>query len=64
MPVINFCSRCLTMSTRPRISFNQEGVCNACLWTEKKKKSDWSKREKELKIYLIEIDLRKEILTV
>ena len=48
MPVINFCTRCLTMSTRPRISFNKEGVCNACLWTEKKKTINWSNREKEL----------------
>ena len=33
------------MSTRPRISFNNEGVCNACLW---KKKLLIGLREKEL----------------
>lgn len=43
-----WCSRCLTMSTRPRISFNLDGVCNACLWTEEKLKMDWSKRGEEL----------------
>lgn len=48
MQAINFCTRCLTMSTRPRISFNKKGVCNACLWTEKKKTINWSDREKEL----------------
>jgi len=47
-----WCSRCLTMSTRPRISFNSEGVCNACLWTEEKKNLDWSKRSEELESLL------------
>ena len=34
------------MSTRPRISFNQEGVCNACIWANKKQ-INWDKRNKE-----------------
>ena len=37
------------MSTRPRISFDERGFCNACQWMEEKKKLDWSKREKILK---------------
>jgi N-acetyl sugar amidotransferase len=36
------------MSTRPRISFNDEGLCNACVWSEKKQKLDWKARESEL----------------
>jgi len=36
------------MSTRPRISFDQRGWCNACVWHEKKKSLDWNLREKEL----------------
>jgi N-acetyl sugar amidotransferase len=40
------------MSTRPRITFNDKGVCNACQWSEQKKTLDWSSREKELKILL------------
>ena len=48
MQEIIFCSRCLTMSTRPRISFNENGICNACLWAEKKKIINWSKREEKL----------------
>ena len=36
------------MSTRPRISFDERGWCNACQWMEEKKNLDWSKREKEL----------------
>ena len=31
-----WCSNCLNMSTRPRISFDRLGQCNACLWSEKK----------------------------
>ena len=46
---VRWCSNCLAMSTRPRISFDDRGFCNACVWMEKKKTLDWSKREKELK---------------
>ena len=31
---LRWCSNCLSMSTRPRITFDAEGWCNACLWTE------------------------------
>lgn len=34
--------------TRPRITFDEHGVCNACLWAEEKKKLDWSKRWDQL----------------
>jgi N-acetyl sugar amidotransferase len=47
-----WCSRCLTMSTRPRISFNSEGVCNACLWNEEKANLDWARRQQELEMVL------------
>ncbi len=43
-----WCSNCLTMSTRPRITFDERGWCNACLWTKKKKTLQWDEREKEL----------------
>jgi len=36
------------MSTRPRISFDERGWCNACQWMEEKRNLDWSEREKEL----------------
>ncbi len=38
------CKNCLNMSTRPRISFDQRGFCNACQWAEQKKSIDWKKR--------------------
>ncbi len=43
-----WCKNCLNMSTRPRITFDIRGWCNACQWMEEKKTLDWSKREKEL----------------
>jgi N-acetyl sugar amidotransferase len=45
---LNWCSNCLTMSTRPRITFDARGWCNACVWTEKKKSLDWEARHAEL----------------
>ncbi len=36
------------MSTRPRITFDSQGRCNACQWAEEKKTLDWSKRKSEL----------------
>ena len=36
---MKYCKKCLTPDTRPRIVFH-DGVCNACLYAEKLKKSD------------------------
>lgn len=49
---IFWCKNCLNMSTRPRITFDNMGWCNACQWMEEKKTFDWSKRENELKSLL------------
>ena len=43
------CSNCLNTSTRPRITFDKKGICNACRWTEEKKKIKWLNRQKILK---------------
>ena len=45
---LKWCSNCMTMSTRPRITFDERGWCNACVWTEKKKTLDWNTRQVEL----------------
>ena len=42
------CKNCLNMSTRPRISFDERGWCNACQWMEEKKVMDWTPLQKEL----------------
>lgn len=41
---MTYCKKCLMPSTRPRIMFNEDGVCNACQWAEEKKKFDWKPR--------------------
>ncbi len=43
-----WCKNCLNMSTRPRITFDERGWCNACQWMEEKKTMDWSSRQGEL----------------
>src|SRR3990170_1091017 len=43
-----WCKNCLNMSTRPRISFDERGWCNACEWMEEKKTLDWSARQLEI----------------
>lgn len=48
MKKIFWCKTCLNMSTRPRISFDENGSCNACNWKEEKKTLDWDERQEEL----------------
>lgn len=43
------CKKCVMPDTRPRITFDDEGVCSACEWKEiKDTQIDWQAREKEL----------------
>ena len=45
-----FCTDCVVSNQRPRIGFDENGVCNACNYTKKKNNSfDWFQREEELK---------------
>ena len=46
---IIFCKRCVLSNQRPRVHFNDDGVCGQCLYAEYKETIvDWDKREKEL----------------
>lgn len=47
---VRYCTRCVVSNQRPRTEFNAEGVCNACVYAEKKFHGgiDWKKREEEL----------------
>ena len=46
---VKFCTRCVMSNQRPRITFDEDGVCSACNFSEmKKNKFDWTKREEEL----------------
>jgi N-acetyl sugar amidotransferase len=50
---INFCKKCLMPDSRPRIEFNLEGVCNACLYSERKiQEIDWNARRQEFFDYV------------
>ena len=46
---ISFCKKCTISNQRPRITFDENGVCSACNFAEHKRtKIDWSAREAEL----------------
>ncbi len=42
-----FCKHCTHPNTRPRITFNAEGICNGCQRALEKKEIDWAAKEKE-----------------
>lgn len=44
-----FCKKCTVSNQRPRITFDEHGVCSACNFAEfKRTKIDWKQREEEL----------------
>jgi N-acetyl sugar amidotransferase len=49
MTKVFWCKNCVVMSTRPRITFNDDGICSACQWMKEKKKLNWKDRELKLK---------------
>jgi len=50
LPVrVAFCNKCTISNQRPRISFNEHGVCSACNFAEyKATRVDWGQHEREL----------------
>ncbi|MCK6419252.1 MAG: N-acetyl sugar amidotransferase [Alphaproteobacteria bacterium] len=45
---IKFCKNCVMPSSRPGMRMNENGVCMACLWHEKKSTIDWEFRSQQL----------------
>ncbi|MGZ3774646.1 MAG: N-acetyl sugar amidotransferase [Bdellovibrio sp.] len=46
---VKFCKKCTISNQRPRITFDEHGVCSACNFAEyKRNKINWTEREKEL----------------
>ncbi len=41
---MKYCTNCVMPETRPRITFDERGWCNACQWAEEKKTIDWAGR--------------------
>ena len=50
---LKWCSNCLSMSTRPRITFDERGFCTGCQASEEKDGTNWEQR-KELLITICE----------
>lgn len=45
-----YCTKCVNPNQRPRITFDQQGVCSACQYSEYKKRSiDWTGRKEAFK---------------
>ncbi len=45
---VRFCKKCTISNQRPRISFDENGVCSACSYAVYKRAMDWKAREQEL----------------
>lgn len=45
---LTYCTSCLMPHTRPRITFQPDGECNACYWAKEKKTINWKERWQKL----------------
>lgn len=45
---VKWCKRCVISNQRPRVIFDDDGVCSGCHNTSYKNSVDWQEREKEL----------------
>ena len=45
---MKYCEKCLQVSTRPGLLFDENGVCYGCKWQEEKENIDWQERKREL----------------
>lgn len=45
---VEYCKKCIMPSTKPSLSFDDEGICDACRAAEAKDEIDWKARKKEL----------------
>lgn len=48
--MVKYCKKCVMPSTRPGITFDEEGVCYACRAFENRKSINWDERFRELEI--------------
>lgn len=46
---VKYCKKCTISNQRPRITFDENGICSACNYAEFKHTLDWKQRELELK---------------
>jgi len=57
---IKYCTNCVTPNTRPGLTFDANGVCNACQTAELKRGTDWLKRGEIFKSYVNDILLESD----
>lgn len=50
--MITYCSKCLLPDTKPDLSFDENGVCNACSNFDNRKEVNWDERRTELNTIL------------
>ena len=43
-----WCKKCLNSNQKPRITFDKNGVCSACIYVDVKNNIDWNKRHDDL----------------
>lgn len=48
MKYIRYCKKCIMPETKPDLKIDDEGVCSACRYMEKREVIDWQKRRAEL----------------
>ena len=46
---MNYCSKCVMPDTKPGVTLDERGYCNACRSQEYKREIDWNERDHELK---------------
>ncbi|MCG2748494.1 MAG: N-acetyl sugar amidotransferase [Desulfobulbaceae bacterium] len=46
--MITYCNKCLMPETKPDLEIDEQGVCSACNYFQRRKKIDWAVRKKEL----------------
>ena len=46
---VRYCTNCTISNQRPRITFDDDGVCSACKYAVYKRQVDWAERERELR---------------
>ena len=50
--MLNYCKQCVMPDTKPDLSFDDDGVCNACRNYEARGNTDWDDREREFRSLL------------
>ena len=48
MKAITYCRRCVMPETKPDLSLDEAGICNACRSYEKRREVDWDARREDL----------------